>query len=431
MPQLDVSFLNTAIRGRGATDYGFLVDRLDILQSQLESDGKLSPGDYDLLKKEAQKIYSHPGMTPAQRSNIEVKIANYGKQKSVDALSQASDIPQMNRQQEDDNSKATLLLANNPEAFLTARSQSLVAKIDQLSNVIDAKSNSGADTTAYDNELTATLSAYHDTLNALGDIKTKNPKSSYAAYVTTNSAGEIIDMKIDRVGNQTKYLPTNGVYGGLPMYGKTNGVDDAGKNFFKIGNQTFNEAQDIVTSPDGVTQTKRLVAAGDPNLKGGGFRISQGAGATVPVDLTQVRSQSSIPDGGWIQGEKGFLYKKNPDGTYEKHLNADKTKLGVTDNMIIKMPQSFMKGIQSNVTSTVDDSIIAPTNGGALPTGGMSPFTPPPSTSTIPKQAQDNLVGPGFARTPSPTQSSPAQGPSIVGKAMGAAKGFFANLFNQ
>lgn len=429
MPQIDVSFLNTAIRGRGAADYGFLVDRLDILQSQLESDGKLSPGDYDLLKKEAQKIYSHPGLTPAQRSNVEVKIANYGKQKSVDMLSQASDIPQMNRQQEDDNSKATLLLANNPEAFLTARSASLVAKIDQLSQAIDAKSNSGADTTAYDNELTATLGQYHDVLNALGDIKTKNPKSSYAAYVTTNSAGEIIDMKIDRVGNQPKYLPTNGLYGGLPLYAKSNGLTDAGKNFFTIGGQNFSEGQDVSTA-DG-TITKKLIADGDPNMKQGGYRINVGAPTNVDVDLTKVRSQSSIPDGGWIQGDKGFLYKKNPDGTYEKHLNADKTKLGITDNMVIQMPQSFVKGIQSNVTSTVDDSILAPTNGAALPTGGMTPFTPPPATSTLPQQAKDNLVGPGFARTPAPSYSAPQSGQSIAGKVMGAAKGFFANLFGQ
>jgi hypothetical protein len=42
-------FSGIGVKAKTSADYGFLVDKLDIKRNQLESDGKLSPGDYDLL----------------------------------------------------------------------------------------------------------------------------------------------------------------------------------------------------------------------------------------------------------------------------------------------------------------------------------------------------------------------------------------------
>ena len=159
----------------------------------------------------------------------------------------------------------------------------------------------------------------------------------------------------------------------------------------------------------------------------GGFSIAQSGYS--PVDLASVKPQSAIRSGGWIEGEKGFLYQRQDDGSYKKYINSDKEKLGITDNDIIKVPRSYESGIMNNVVETIDGSV--PTQAPVPDASMVGPMpqattTPQRAATTTPPQAQPA----GRSQTGgAPTERSPQTSQGIVGKAIGVAKGFFSNLF--
>jgi hypothetical protein len=433
MANFDVSFLNPKLRGSsGGQDYGFLVDQLDIKRNQLESDGKLSPGDYDLLVAEAQKIYAHPGLTPSQRSNIEVKISSYKSDSSRTLGKDANDISKINREIKDDMSKIGLRFSNQPSKFLEAQAAAYNAKIDSISDSINRLEAAGDDATSHYNELTSTLDDYNNTLQALDDVTNYGgsgaPTSNYAAYVVTNSKGEVVDLKVDRIGAQAGYVETNGVYGGLPLYGKVN-RKEYGKNVFTLGSQTFSANDTVIPGPDGTLKPSTLISSAQQKNAKGGFSIAQSGYDNI--DLNSVRPQSAIRAGGWIEGEKGFLYQRQDDGSYKKYINSDKEKLGITDNDIIRGPRSYESGIISNVTETIDGSL--PTQA-PLPDpsmmGPMQSMVTPQMTTSTPATMMPQSQPAGRAKTGgAPTERSPQTSQGIVGKALGAAKGFFSNLF--
>lgn len=423
MAQFDVSFLNPKMR-TSSGDYGFLVDQLDIKRNQLESDGKLSPGDYDILSREAQKIYSHPGLTPAQRSNVLVKISQYKQEKSTSGLKDSNDLARLNREIKDDMAKNAMLFGNNPAVLLKANSDALRLKIDSLSQSIDALNNAGDDPSSHLNEYNDTLNAYNDSLQALDDVKNhksgEKPTSNYVAYLTTNSSGEITDVSIGKTGSKTGYAETNGLYGGLQIYGKVN-RKEFGKNIFQLGSNTFQGSDLTIQDPTtpGAFRSAPLVSQ----------KTSQGRNLGVipdqydEVDLTQVRPQSSIRTGGWAEGEKGFLYQRLDDGSYKKYVNADKAQLGISENDIIKLPRVMEKGILPSVKETIDGSkpFTAPISPAAAPT----PTAPAPQAQA-PAQQQPG----GTSRTPSPTQRAPSTGPGIAEKVLNAGKGILNYLFS-
>lgn len=430
MANFDVSFLNPKLRGTSSQDYGFLVDQLDIKRNQLEADGKLSPGDYKLLTAEAQKIYAHPGLTPAQRSNIEVKISSYQSDSNKNLSKDANNISRINREIKDDMSKIGLRFSNQPTKFLEAQAAAYNAKIDSLSESINQLEAAGDDATEHYNELTTTLDDYNNTLQALDDVTNYKggsaPTSNYAAYVVTNSKGEVVDLKVDRVGAQGGYVETNGVYGGLPLYGKVN-RKEFGKNVFTLGSQTFSAKDTVIPGPDGTLKPSTLISTAQQKNAKGGFSIAQSGYS--PVDLASVKPQSAIRSGGWIEGEKGFLYQRQDDGSYKKYINSDKEKLGITDNDIIKVPRSYESGIMNNVVETIDGSV--PTQAPVPDASMVGPMpqattTPQRAATTTPPQAQPA----GRSQTGgAPTERSPQTSQGIVGKAIGVAKGFFSNLF--
>ncbi len=426
MPSFDISFLNKGTRKSNSQDYGFLVDQLDIKQSQLESDGKLSPGDYDLLRGEAQKIYSHPGLTPAQRSNIEVKLASYEKSKKVTTIKDTEDLGRLDREAQDDNTRATMLFANDPNKFLTAQAAVQKAKIDQLASSIDRLDTAGDDSSSYANSYNNALNDYNDTLQALDDIEQNDgtkPSSNYAAYVTTNARGEVVSMKVGRIGAQSGYLETNGIYGGLPLYGKVNKKEN-GKNIFTIGAQTFSGNDVMVPGPDGTFTSAKLTSSDKQKTTRGGFTI--GSAGYTPVDLTQVRAQGTVRPGGYVQGSKGFIYQMKDDGTYKKYVSTDKKTLGINDNDIISVPSSYEKNITRNVTETIDGSIPIPapipSNPAPQVGGAPAPQQGNPGTTEIPMR-------PGLSRTPSPTQRAPQDASGVADQTKKGVGGFFSRLF--
>lgn len=436
MANFDVSFLNPKLRKAGSGEtYGVLIDGLDIKKSMLESDGKLSPGDYDLLIAEAQKLASNPGLTNEQRSNINVKIAQYTKDKSVNGIKESNDISRLKREVQDDQTKIGMMFSSDPAKYLEANAQLKNIQIDRLSETIDQLMDAGEDASNHVLELNEALVEYSEIQQALDDVKGFDgtaPKSNFAAYVVTNSQGEVVDLKIGRVGSQSGYLETNGMYGGLPLYGKVN-RKEYGKNVFTIGSQTFQAADVIVPGPDGTMKPSVLIDTRG-NLNSDGPVDIAKAGYT-PVDLAGVRSQSAVRDGGWIEGEKGFLYQKQSDGSYKKYVNATKEQLGLTDNDILRVPRTFEASILPSVVETTDNALPPPT-----PMPMTMPTVPDGPMSTVPTGATGSGTGGGGGGSfgggrpntgGAPTERAPKEAQGIAQKAVGAVKGFLGGLFGK
>ena len=422
MTVFNVSFANKKTQSSGQ-DYGILVDQLDILESTLAADGKLSPGDYTLLTQKAQQLYGHPGLSSAQRSNIEVKIASYKSSGSKSTLKDAQDISQLNNEIQDDERKASMLRGNNPVKFLEAQSAIQSAKVRQLADSINSLDQSGSDSSAHVNEYNDALTTYQDTLQALeyvqGHAAGAAPTSDYSAFITTNNDGEIVGVKIGREGSQAGYLETNGLYGGLKIYGKLNRKEN-GKNVFVLGNQRYSGTDVVIPGPDGTMKTSTLVNESMQKGKPGMFTTA--VAGYSDMDPTSVRTQSAIRNGGYAEGSKGFIYKKNEDGTYTKYVSADKEKLGISDNQIIKLPKSMEQSILGSVTETVPTSVPAP----ALPVSPtMTPTTSAPATPTTTPMSR----APAGSPPPQPTSRSPQSSQGLASRVIGGAKSFLAGLF--
>ncbi|MCH7495856.1 MAG: hypothetical protein IH825_07180, partial [Candidatus Marinimicrobia bacterium] len=150
-----------------------------------------------------------------------------------------------------------------------------------------------------------------DTLEALQYVEdnqnASKPGSDFVAYITTNSRGEIAEVKVAREGSETGFLETNGLYGGLKIYGELN-HKEGGKNVFLLGNKTYSATDVVIPGPDGTIKNSTLI---DGSMQRGesGFFTTAVAGFSK-MDTATTRTQQTIRAGGYAQGSKGFIYKK-------------------------------------------------------------------------------------------------------------------------
>lgn len=432
MATFDVSFLNPKLRKSGS-DYGFLVDQLAIKENQLSSDGKLSPGDYDYLLGEAQKLYSHPGFTKEQRSNIQVKISGWEREKKVTNLKDSQDISRLNNEIKDDALKSSMLLAGKPTVFMDANIASTRAKLNSLTDSINQLQQSGDDYSSHMLEYEATINTYNDLLQAKDDMvnyqnSPGKPNSTFAAYVNTNSKGEVTGITIDKSGSKTGYAETNGLYGGLPIYGNAKVVN--GKQTFKIGDQTFSATNILVPDPQnpGSFKNNKLVSE-NSQLDVGGGRTRATAGSYVDVSPDTIRSQSVVPAGSYAKGSKGFIYQANEDGSYKKIINSTPEQLGVDINDIMSIPKDYENNlIIPRVTETIDSSMPPvipqpPIYGPSQDTGANLASTQQPNPQSTPSVGRPN--------TAAPVERAPKESKGIAGRAVDSAKGFLASLFGK
>lgn len=424
MPAFD--FSGIGMKAKASKDYGFLIDQLDIKRNQLESDGKLSPGDYDLLIGQGRQIFSHPGLSPAQRSTMLVKISQYEQEKKTSVLKTANDIPRINNELKDDFAKNAMFFGNNPQLLLRANEDAVRLKVAQLSQSIDALNNAGDDASAHLNEFRETLNLFNDFSQARDDVKNYQPggkpTSNFVAYVTTNSSGEIVNMEVGRTGSKTGFAETNGLYGGLQIYGKVN-RKEFGKNIFVLGNNTFSGSDLTVQDPTtpGAFRSAPLLSEDTK----GGRNIGLVINTYKDVDLNFVMTQGAIRTGGWAEGGSGFLYKKLPSGQYQKYINTSKEQLEISDNDIIRIPKAMEQGLLPNVIETID---------------GLKPFIPPispaatstpvaPAMPAGPAAPAPSPLPTGTSRTPSPTVRSPQTIGGYAEKALNVGKGILQYLF--
>lgn len=408
--------------GGGTQDYGFLVDQLEIRKNQLEADGNLSPGDYDLLTKMARQLYTNPGLTPAQRSNISVKISDYESQAKVKTIKDNGSVDRLNRDIKDTKMEAQSLTIGTPENFLRANAATEKIRVDKLQNEADRLDASFDDSSKVRDELDVARLDYLDALQALDDVQKKNPKSNYAAYAVTNSYGEVVSMEVKKVGTVSGYIPTNGTYGGLPLYGKINRVNESGKNVFSIGGQNFIEGKDIVTGPDGVSTVKKLTLEGSAK-KGSNITVNVG---TTEVGLPTLRSQNEVRRGGWAEGQNGTLYQRGEDGNYTKYVNQTKEQLGLKDGDAFRLSTTTEQSIAPYTMKTID-----PVSDNVPP-----PMPPAPATSTaaIPTETTPALAPASKGRPNTggaPTERAPSDAQGLASRVTGGVKSFFGSLFGR
>lgn len=432
MPVFDVSFLNpNAKRSGSGGGYNVLVDQLSILEKSLEFDGKLSPGDYNHLISEGRKLMAAPNLTSDQRSNIAVKIAGYQKNKSTDGIKDTENIDILNREVQDSMRQNVQLLADKPQVLLQANADALKAKIGRLTDAVNRADAAGDTDSATKSlmEYNSTVSDLHDTLQALSDSQnykagSGQPGSDYVAYVITNNKGDISDVQFGRVG-KSGYVQTNGLYGGMQVYGKVNAKEN-GKNVFMMGGQRFSAPDSVLPGPDGTFTSKPLVA--ESSQKGGkGFKYTSG---TPYVDFAPetLKAQNTIDPGGWAQGGNGSLYQRQQDGSYKKYVNVKDTQfetLGITPNNLLKIPNVLEQGIVSGVRETIDAA-----GGIAMPPAMSTGPTPTASPSVAPTPVLSPEAG-GTARTPAPTDRSPQSTQGYAQRAIKAAGGFLGKIFGR
>lgn len=430
MANFDLSFMNSKTR-KSSGDYGFLVDQLSIKENQLSSDGKLSPGDYNLLTSEAQKVYSHPGLTPDQRSNIKVKISAWEKGKQVNSLNDSQNLTRLNNEVKDDNIKNSMILASKPDVFIKASVASTLAKLNSLSDSINNLQASGDDSSSHLLEYEKTLNEYNDLLQAEQDMSTYmasptgKPTSAFAAYVNTNTKGEVTGISIEKAGSKTGYAETNGLYGGLPVFG--NAKLQNGKQTFKLGDQSFSATNILVPDPmnPGSFKNNKLISESSQSDLGMG-RTKATAGSYIDVGASTIRSQTVVPVDSYVRGSKGFIYQAKGDGTYKKLVNTTPESLGIELNNLPSIPKDYENNlIIPRVSETIDGSIMP-----ALPlpsfgsTPNMSMPTTAPTGTTTPTPS-------GVTNTPSPKERSPQSVKGLAGRTFDAAKSFLGGLFGN
>lgn len=425
MVGFNLSVLNPKLRKSSGKDYGFLVDQLSISEKRLAGDGKLTKGDYRLLQDKAAEIRAFPGLNAKQRSTIDVKMADYDSRSRVQTIKEAGDIKRINRDLDEDNRTGLNRLASRPDLLIMARKDAVLAKMNRLDDVIEQLETAGDDSTVHMQEYTDAINEYTDlsnTITEMGEYSEGEPKSGSVFYLTTNDDGEITDVKVGRVGSKTGYIETNGVYGGLKVYGKVN-RKEGGNNVFVLGGTRFSGAD--ITTPDPSNplgfKNNPLLSEKTVQTSGG---ITRGQKGTFDViDPVSVRVQSKIPEGNYAEGADGFLYQNIGSGQYRKYTNADREKLGIRDNQVIQIPRVYEEDIGRNVVETID---------GSQPFIPQAPATPMISEpQQIGPQRPTATAGRGRARTGGPTATSPATQGNIFQKTARAAGSFLGNLFGR
>jgi hypothetical protein len=418
MAIFNVAFLNPRMRKKsGGTGVSILGHQLTMLENELEKDGYLAPGDYDLLIERARSIQKSGALTPTQRSSYDVKISGYQKNKELSSIEKTGDIERMNRSVESEAIEDVMVAGNNPNNFITGRIASLESKIGSLLNVIQKREIAGMDTTEHLNEYQEAMREYtsrNQTLQSLESFDGKNPIAGQAAFVKTNVYGEIIDVDYAAYGSKSGYVETNGMINGLSVYGKVNDKKD-GKNLFFMGGSTFSAPDIMEADPENPGQFKPTKLVADVKQLGP-FKI--GEAGYVNMDSKSLRVQSYLPRNSWSKGLSGTIYKRRQDGGYTKYLNlqsrADYGDMPNPEDMMKIHPNIENSIMRSGVDETVDFAeMMEPEEETMMaPMETVGPMAPETFTQKGPLQPRQGVSRATTRRTPQ--QPKEQASPGIV-----------------
>lgn len=432
------TFNREARAAGGVQNYGYLIDQLAIKENLLSQDGKLSPGDYDVLMRDAQKLMTNPMLSAGERSNVQVKISGYQEKKKTDKLKDNQDLKKIDSEISNDMKKASLSFGNDPAIYLKAKAANLEGKIFRLRENIDQIQRAGGDASQQEMALLQTNDEWIDTTDAMTAAESwkpgQPPLQGFVANVSTNNRGEIRDISISRTP-ESKHLMTNAVLGGFQVAGMPNAQigTQEGKNVFKLGNKTFSASTNLRPGPDGTMKQDTLIDESQQQAVGTRGR-TRATSEYTEVLSTDVKTQRYTTPGDWIQGE-GAFYKQLDDGTYEKYINATKEDLQIDESSLMKnLPRELLDGVIKKTIRTNDAAMMRPqapassTPGFTPPAGGIpGPTTMPPTT--IPGPTAPTSTPAGQSRTPAPTSRAPSSAAGVAGGAMSKAKSFLGSLF--
>jgi len=456
MPVFNVSFLNPALKPSGGSGDGVsvLMNQLTVLQNQLEKDGYLAPSDYELLLDQARKIETTPGLSATEQSRVAVKISEYETKKSTSQFGRADDLDSMNNTMKSEGYEDVLMVGNNPQEFLQGRIASLQGKMDNLQESIARRESTGQDYSDYMNEYQDTMTELQDRYGALDGMTNfdgSNPVGGYAAYVTTNERGEIVDVDYNRYGAKSGFVETNGMINGFQVFAKPN-KKEGGNNVFVIGDERFT-APDLMTpdpSNPGSFKPQRLVA--QSMQTGDTFKRGEQGYLNLPGEVLQ--TQSYIPRNTWARGVDGTLYQRMESGGYKKYINATPEDLNIDPARILSIPNQYENGIMRNVTETIDGAeAIRPDQGmdfgnaqGGMPgstpgfLNGPITGTPPPeparmgptreAAAALPQNQGEGQSTQIRNRASAPTERAPSPGNFMLNAAR-TAQSAFTSIFKR
>ncbi len=403
MPVYNLSALRPG--NGGGSGSGILLDQLQIAENMLAKDGFLSEGDYDSLINMAKTLQLSPGLTPDQRSSYNVKVSEYTKNKAQVTQKNISSIDRMNNAVKSEGREDVLVSGNNPSEFLKGRAASLTAKISDLTETIDQYDQSGQDSSQYAMELNQTLRDYQDVINTLGASKNYNPSDpqpipGFAAYVTTNSRGEIVDVNYAPYGTQNGYTETSGMINGFQVFGKINQKVN-GRNVFILGDQKFSAVDSMIPDPanPGSFKASRLV---NESQQSGSPYVKFGKGGFTNIEPQGIQIQSYIPRGSWAQGVDGTYYLRGEDGNYKKYLNFVPP---VPPDQVLQIPKSLEQKILQYSKETIDGAsspfVGDKASGFVGPANTLNPIVPMTTpTSTLNIQSAPSNPAEPFNNTP-------------------------------
>ena len=385
---------------------------MSILEQELGKDGYLSPGDYDLLIKTARQIQITPGLSTAQRSKYDVKIANFEKNKSVSEIDKKEDINSLEEKTKNIMAQNTMVFGNSPQDWLKTMVDEYQSNIMGLQESIARREASGQDTTEYQMELQNNLAAYREkqaALNASNNFNGKDPINDYVAYIATNDKGEIVNVDYGKYQARPGYVETNGIINGMQIYGKVN-IKRDGKNYFNLGNKVFQAPDIMIPDPNnpGSFTTSRLHAnVKQKTVDGKKMPYTTGKAGYINLSSNDVHVQSYMPRNSFAKGVEGTIYKRRGDGRYTKYLNVNQSLPDIPEDMIT-LPKFYEQSIGNNVDETIDFS---------------EPITPDQGTNMAPADQNNDLnqnifggggLTPYSQQNPFPSQrmsTPPAQSP--------------------
>jgi len=331
-------------------------DQLSILENELSKDGYLSPGDYDFLIANARKIQTSGVLKPSQISDYDVKISKYEKGKAMIEVDNASDLDKLQADMKSESVNNVMYNGNSPMDFVAMKKASIKDKLDILLGQMQKREMAGQDYSAYLNEYQELIQGYNQALSseaAATSFDGTNPVVGMAAYVETNSQGDIVDIDYAPNDGRSGYSETDAVVGGFSVFGKTMKQD--GKNLFRLGNKTFTSVDKLEQDPSNpgsfFLKPSKLTSRVSNNMLG-----STGETGYDVIDPGALQVQTYIPRGGYGRSIDGTLYQRKDDGSFAKYINLMSTeKFDV--GSIINIPREFEQNyIIPTCKETVDFS---------------------------------------------------------------------------
>lgn len=432
MAFFNVSKLNPNIKpkGGGGSSTGLFNDQLRRMEYEMSQAGfgQTPPGGYDVLIEEIRGfLNANPGLSESQRSDYETKIKKYETEQFLQESKRAGDTTYLDNTINGARANIAKQFGTNPLAYLSNEVSLLLQESNYYTDLIAERAGAGVDVSAYEIKRREIASELREKELMLEDVQnwtverlldsgvspdtpedellqlanqlntdpSAGPVSNVAAYVKTNSRGEIVSVEYGRPGTKSDYYETSAMMNGVPVFGVPNEKRD-GVVRFNFGNNIFQTVDSSGFDPATglIAKTPRLVAVGQQTLPGqdGAQSVTGAEYGYMNFNPTSLTQQSYLDKNEWAKSTDGSLYYRGEDGSYTKHINPseiiDRPK---RDQMYTFSPDEEMSIAPMITNPVVDESQDIDPNsfvdfagpvGPQLPEGGVGALPQDPALTS-------------------------------------------------